>query len=153
MIRFQARKLSAYRRGGVSWVIWGAFVLFGLFGLGGLIVDSQLGAKIFDMALAFLGFWFAYGIWRAARIAIYPTGVLVGTVVRPRWIPWTEIVDVSLQPDRSGYGRRGYAPVIRLRSGRQVKLGFFFVTERASSEQDIAHRVVQGLGAHVAAAS
>lgn len=57
-------------------------------------------------------------------------------------------MDVSIQPDRSGYGRRGHVPVIQLKSTRSLKLGFFFVPE-SGSKGDIAQRVAAALKAQL----
>jgi hypothetical protein len=132
-------------------VILGCFVLFGLLGVDGALVDPQLGGRLFGAVLAVVGFAYAYVVWRAATVVLYQGGALVGTPVRPRWIPWDQMINVSLQPDRSGYGQRGHVPVIQLKSGRSVRLGFFFVPDGRSSERDIAEHVARALRAQMGA--
>lgn len=83
-----------------------------------------------------------------ARV-LYANGALVGTPVRPRWIAWDDVRDVSLQRDRNLWSHRGHVPVIQLKSSRSLKLGFFFVTETSGSKGDIAQRVADALKAQI----
>jgi hypothetical protein len=122
-------------------------------GVNTALVDPQLGGKAFGVVIAAICFGYAYVIWRAATVALYSGGALVGTAVRPRWIPWDQIIEASVQPDVSGYGRRGHIPVIQLKSGRSVRLGFFFVPDGRSADSDIADRVTNALKAQLASVS
>jgi hypothetical protein len=117
------------------------------------LADPQFGWKVFGAVMAAICFGYAYVIWRAATVVFYSKGALVGTPLRPQWIPWDQMIDVSLQRDRSGYGRRGLVPVIQLKSGRHVRLGFFFAPDGSSSESNIAERLVNALMAEVGPAS
>jgi hypothetical protein len=154
MFMAHGRRVDVYRRGGVAWFIWGCMIFMGLVGgVNTTLVDPQLGSKVFGVVIATICFGYAYVIWRAATVVLYAGGVLVGTPVRPRWIPWGQIIDVSVQPDISGYGQRGNVPVIQLKSGRSVKLGFFFVPSGRSPERDIAVRVANALKNHLGPAS
>ena len=151
MVMTRGKPLRVYRRGWFAWLLSGCFVFMGLvFGAG--LSDPQLGWKVFGLVMAAICFGYAYVLWRAATVVLYAGGALVGTAVRPRWIWWHEVVDVSLQPDRSGYGRRGHVPVIQLKSGRSLRLGAFFVPDGRSPERDIARRVADALRAQMGAA-
>ena len=145
MFQAHGRSVRVFRRGGIAWVILACCGLFGLLGVDGVIVDPQLGGRLFGVALAAFGFGYAYIIWRAATVVLYPGGALVGTPIWPQWIAWDQMTGVSVQPDRSGYGRRGHVPVIQLKSGRSVRLGFFFVPDGRNSERDIAEHVASAL--------
>src|ERR1700730_17884851 len=150
MFMAHGRRLDVYRLGGFAWFVWGCFLFIGYVGgVNTALVDPQVGSKVFGVFMAALCFGYAYVIWRAATVVVYEGGVLVGTPVRPRWIPWDQIIDVSLQPDVSGYGQRGHVPVIQLKSGRPVRLGFFFVPDGRSADGDIAARVVNAVTKHL----
>jgi hypothetical protein len=152
MFMAHGRPQGVYRRGWAAWPISGGFVVMGLvYGAG--LSDPQFGWRVFGVVMAAICFACAYAIWRAATVAFYAAGALVGTALGPRWIPWDQMIDISLQPDRSGYGRRGHVPVIHLKSGGSLRLGLFFVPEGRSSERDIAERVANALRAHVGPAS
>jgi hypothetical protein len=154
MLMAHGRAVGVYRRGGIAWFIWGCMVFMGFVGgVNTTLVDPQIGSKVFGVVIAAICFGYAYVIWRAASVVLYSNGVLVGTAVRPRWIARDQIIDVSLKPDISGYGQRGHVPVIQLKSGRSVRLGFFFEPGRRSSERDVAVRVVNALKNHMRPAS
>src|SRR5260370_18573554 len=131
MFMAHGRRVDVYRRGGVAWFIWGCMIFMGLVGgVNTTLVDPQLGSKVFGVVIATICFGYAYVIWRAATVVLYAGGVLVGTAVRPRWIPWGQIIDVSLQPDISGYGQRGKVPVIQFEVGAVREAGILLRTQR-----------------------
>jgi len=148
MFAAHGKPLGVYRRGWFAWLVSGCFVLMGLvFGAG--LSDPHLGWKVFGAVMALLCIGYAFVMWRAATVVLYMNGALVGTPVRPRWIPWDEVREVSLQPDRNLWARRGYVPVIQFKSGRSLKLGSFFVPEGSGSRGDIAQRVADALRAQM----
>ena len=148
----RGKQLRVLRRGGFAWLVTGCFVAMGLvFGAG--LSDPQFGWKVFGTVMAAICFGYAYVMWRAATVVFYSKGALVGTPLRPQWIKWDQMIDVSLQRDRSGYGRRGHVPVIQLKSGRYVRLGFFFAPDGSSSESNVAARVATALRAQLGPAS
>jgi hypothetical protein len=154
MFRAHGRRVGVYRRGGIAWFIWGCMVFMGYVGgVNTTLFAPQLGSKVFGVVIAGICFGYAYVIWRAATVVLYSGGALVGTAVRPRWVPWDQIIDASLQPDVSGYGQRGHVPVIQLKTGRSVRLGFFFVPNGRRAERDIAVRVANALMNHLRPAS
>lgn len=53
----------------------------------------------------------------------------------------------------TGYGRRGHVPVIQLKSGRHVRLGFFFALDGSSSKSNMAESVATALRAQMRPAS
>jgi hypothetical protein len=146
MFAAHGKPIGVYRRGWLAWLISGCFVVMGLvFGAG--LSDPHFGWKVFGGVMAALCIGYAYVTWRAATVVLYANGALVGTPVRPRWIPWDEVRDVSLEPDQNLWSRRGHVPVIQLKSSRSLKLGFFFVPESSGSNGDIAQRVADALKA------
>lgn len=154
MLMAHGKSLGVYRRTRLAWLLSGLFVFMGLVG-GTAFFDPHpgVGGKVFGVAIAALCCGYAYVIWRTATVVLYPSGALMGNAIRPRWVPWDQMVDVSLQPDGNGYGQRGRVPVIRLKSGKSIKLGFFFVSDGRSSDQDLGQRVAQALRAHIRLAS
>jgi hypothetical protein len=117
-------------------VIVGCFALIALLGLDGFLVDSQVGGKAFGAALALVSGGYAYVMWRAANVVMFTKGALVGTPLRPRWVEWDNVKEILVETDRDLYGRGGHVPVIRLKSGPSVKLGFFFAP--VGGQHDIA---------------
>jgi hypothetical protein len=143
IFRSRGRRLHVYRRGVVGWGVIGCFAVFALVGLDGLLLDPTTGGKWFGVVFAAVSVAYTYVLWRVCSVVIYSRGALVGTLLGPRWIEWAEIEEVTLAKDRSGYGRPGQAPVIRLKSGRRVKLGAFFAPD--GSKRDIALAIVSAL--------
>ncbi len=147
MFAAHGKALGVYRRAWFAWLISGCFVVMALvFGAG--LSDPHFEWKVFGGVMAALCIGYAYVMWRAATVVLYANGTLVGTPVRPRWIPWDEVRDVSLQLDRNLWSQRGHVPVIQLKSSRSLKLGFFFVPVSSGSKSDIAQRVTDALRAH-----
>jgi hypothetical protein len=148
MFKAYGRRLSVVRLGWLGWFLSGCFVFMGLI-LGAGLVDPNFIWKVFGVVMAATCFGIAYVLWRGANVVLYERGTLVGSPLGPRWIPWDEVQDVSLQQDRNLWAMRGHVPVIQLKSGRSVKLGLFFVLDGATSEGDLAQRVTLALRAHL----
>lgn len=152
MFWLRGKPIRTYRRGGVAWLVWSCLLIIGLIGVDGLLVDPQPVGKVSALVLAAIGFGYGYVMWRASRIVLYGNGILVGTGVRPRWIPRGELSDVSLQPDRDLWGRAGQVPVLHMRSGRGMKLGAFFSRDASPGNQGVAQRAAGLLAEYIKAA-
>jgi hypothetical protein len=148
MFKRHGKRLDVVRRGLLGWFLSGCYVFMGLVFATGL-ADPNLGWNVFGVVMAAICFGYAYVLWRTSNIVVYSLGTVIGTPVRIRWIPWDEVQDVSLRPDRNLWAMRGQVPVIQLKSGRSVSLGAFFVRDGVSSEDDLARRVVRVLRAHI----